>query len=106
MVNGPAAPHKILAGCLSLQFPGVRALDLIAACLTLCVSTGSACTSADVAPSHVLTALGLTVAQAACTLRLGLGRFTSAADIDAAATLLSGAYARLAQTATPSPAEA
>ncbi len=106
MVNGPASPQTSLAGCLSLWFPGVRALDLIAACPTLCVSTGSACTSADVAPSHVLTALGLTGAQAAGTLRLGLGRFTSAADIDAAASLLACAYARLAQTATPSPAEA
>jgi cysteine desulfurase len=106
VVHGPAAPERYLAGCLSLRFPAVRALDLIAACPALCVSTGSACTSADVAPSHVLTALGLTRAQAAATLRLGLGRFTSAADIDAAASLLAGAHARLAHTATPSPAEA
>jgi cysteine desulfurase len=87
VVNGAAG----LPGCLSLRFPGARALDLIAACPSLCVSTGSACTSADIAPSHVLTAMGLTPSEAAATLRVGIGRFTSAADIDAAASLLAAA---------------
>ena len=93
-LNGPPAPR--LAGNLSLRFPGVRALDLIAACPELAISTGSACTSADIAPSHVLTALGLTAGAAAASLRLGIGRFNSAADIDAAIDMLSAAYARLA----------
>jgi len=57
----------------------------------LCVSTGSACSSAEVEPSYVLRALGLTDAAAARTLRLGLGRFTSAADVDYAAEALSAA---------------
>jgi cysteine desulfurase len=99
--NGPAA----LPGCLSLRFPGARALELMAACPTLCVSTGSACTSADVAPSHVLTAMGLTRAEAAATLRLGIGRFTSLDDIDAAASLLADAW-RLRADAPRAPAEA
>jgi cysteine desulfurase len=96
-VNG-SLDHR-LAGNLSLRFPGVRALDLIDACPGLAVSTGSACTSADIAPSHVLTALGLNPAQAAATLRIGIGRFTSPADIDTAVNLLSGAYATLRATA-------
>jgi cysteine desulfurase len=86
-----------LSGALSLRFPSARALDLISACEKyLCVSTGSACTSAEIAPSHVLTAMGLSHDQAARTLRLGIGRFTSAAEIDQAADLLADAHHRLA----------
>jgi cysteine desulfurase len=86
-----------LAGAVSLRFPGARALDLMAACHdTLCVSTGSACSSAEIAPSHVLTAMGLSADQAAHTLRLGIGRFTSAAEIDAAADILADAHTSLA----------
>jgi len=93
-VNG--GMDRRLAGNLSVRFPGVRALDLISACPELAVSTGSACASADVAPSHVLTALGLSPAEAASTLRVGIGRFNSAADIDAAVEMLADAYTRLA----------
>ncbi len=91
-----------LPGALSLRFPHARALDLIAACKRqLCVSTGSACTSAEIAPSHVLAALGLSPDQAARTLRLGIGRFTSAAEIDQAADLLADAHSRLAPKPNP-----
>jgi cysteine desulfurase len=94
--TGPCLP-----GAVSLRFPWVRALDLIdAVSENLCVSTGSACTSADIAPSHVLTAMGLSPDQAARTLRLGIGRFTSAADIDRAADLLTEAHANLARAGT------
>ena len=95
-VNGPIA--RRLAGNLSLRFPDARALDLMAACPELYVSTGSACTSADIAPSHVLTAMGLSANEAAASLRIGIGRFTSRADIDAAASALSAAWAALADT--------
>ncbi len=63
------------------------------------MSTGSACTSADITPSHVLSAMGLSPAQTSATLRAGIGRFTSEADIDTAITQLASAYSRLA-TAT------
>ena len=63
----------------------------------LCVSTGSACSSAEVAPSTVLAAMGLDPAAAGRSLRVGLGRFTSAADVD---------YAIGALSALPEPAEA
>jgi cysteine desulfurase len=93
-VNGSL--ERRLPGNLSLRFPGVRAFDLIAACPLLAVSTGSACTSAEVAPSHVLTALGLKPDQASATLRLSIGRFNSPADIDNAVHLMADAYAALA----------
>ena len=102
----PNAPR--IAGNISLRVDGVRALDVIAAVPELCISTGSACSSAELAPSHVLTAMGLTRAEAGSTLRMGIGRFTSAADIEDAAHALSGAYARLRgrRMPAPEPAEA
>lgn len=102
-VNG--ALDRRLPGNLSLRFPGTTALALIEACPALALSTGSACTSGDIAPSHVLTALGLTPAEAAATLRIGIGRFTTADDIDAAIRLLADAWARCASE-TPIRAEA
>ncbi len=92
-----AAGAVCLPGALNLRFPAARALDLIAACPTLCVSTGSACTSAEIAPSHVLTAMGLTRDEAAHSLRIGIGRFTSAAQITEAVGLLADAHKRLAR---------
>ncbi len=89
VLNGPV-DHR-LAGNLSLRLPGMRALDVMSACPDLHVSTGSACTSADIAPSHVLTALGLSATEAGATLRVGIGRFTSAADIEAAICMLAAA---------------
>jgi cysteine desulfurase len=97
VLNG-SLEHR-LAGNLSLRFPGIRATDLIAACPALALSTGSACTSAEIAPSHVLTAIGLTATEAAATLRIGIGRFTSPADIENAVHMMAGAHASLLATA-------
>ena len=59
----------------------------------ICVSTGSACSSATIEPSYVLRALGLSDEAAYRTLRIGIGRFTSAADVDYAAASLAAAHA-------------
>jgi cysteine desulfurase len=85
-----------IPGNLNLTLP-VPALDLMRAIPDLCVSTGSACSSAEIEPSTVLRAMGLTNDQAARTLRLGLGRFTSAADVDFAAHALVEAALQLNQ---------
>jgi len=87
-VNG-SMRHRI-PGNLNVTLPA-PALELMLAVPELCVSTGSACSSAAVEPSYVLRALGLSDAAAARTLRLGLGRFTSAADVEYAAEALSTA---------------
>ncbi len=81
-----------IAGNLNLTFPAASAQAMMQAAPDLCVSTGSACSSAEVEPSYVLTALGLDDAAAARTLRLGIGRFTSADDIETAAALLIEAH--------------
>ena len=87
-MNGSVAQR--VPGNLNLVFP-VPALDLMRAIPDLCVSTGSACSSAAVEPSYVLRAMGLDDDAAARTLRIGLGRFTSAADVDFAAERLADA---------------
>jgi len=78
-LNGDAL--RRLPGNLNLCFPGVSALDLMAACPGLALSTGSACTAAEVEPSYVLRALGLSDDLAQASIRIGLGRFTREAEI-------------------------
>ena len=87
-INGSFA--RRVPGNLNLTLP-YPALDILRSQPDLCVSTGSACSSAAIEPSYVLRAMGLAPEQAARTLRVGLGRFTSAADVDFAAAALSAA---------------
>jgi cysteine desulfurase len=89
-VNG-STTHRI-AGNLNVTFPAETALAMLERMPDLCVSTGSACSSAEVEPSYVLRALGLSDEAAARTLRIGIGRFTSPADIDYAASALAAAH--------------
>ena len=81
-----------IPGNLNLRLPEARALDVIAAAPELCLSTGSACSAADLAPSHVLSAMGLDPDPVARSLRLAIGRFTSAGEVDEAASCLARAY--------------
>ncbi|HUB96088.1 MAG TPA: aminotransferase class V-fold PLP-dependent enzyme [Stellaceae bacterium] len=93
VLNGD--PERRLPGNLNLSFPGIAAPDLMAACPTLALSSGSACTAAEVEPSYVLRALGLGDALAAASIRIGLGRFTIAEEVDFAIDALAGAVGRL-----------
>ena len=91
VVNGSMAAR--IPGNLNLTFPAATAAELMARSPELCVSTGSACSSAAVEPSYVLRALGLSDAAASRTLRIAVGRFTSPADVDFAAAALAAAHA-------------
>jgi len=82
-------------GNLNLSFDGVDGARLLPALRGIAVSSGSACASAGGRASHVLAALGLDAAAARSSLRLGWGRFTTVADIDAAAAELNAVVARL-----------
>ena len=99
-INGSVQAR--IAGNLNVTFPAATALALMEALPDLCVSTGSACSSAAIEPSYVLRALGLSDDEAARTLRIGIGRFTSAADIDYAAAALASAHAACAATSSVS----
>ncbi len=89
--------HRV-AGNTNLTFPGgVDAQALMAAAPEVCVSTGSACSSAAVEPSYVLAAIGLPEAEARSTLRVGIGRFTSPAEAEQGAALLAAAWRGLVE---------
>jgi cysteine desulfurase len=92
-LNGDAQ-HR-LPGNLNLSFPGIEAPALIEACPSIAISTGSACTSARIEPSYVLRALGLSEAISNSAIRIGIGRFNTAAEIDFAVDALAAAAARL-----------
>ncbi len=77
-------PDRRLDGNLNLSFAGVDGETLIMAIKDLAVSSGSACTSTSIEPSHVLRALGLDEATVLASIRFGLGRFTTEAEIDCA----------------------
>jgi len=79
-VNGH--PVDRLPHNASITFPGQRADQLMHAMKGIAVATGAACSSARPGPSHVLKAIGLAPAEAAGTLRFGLGRFTTRDEID------------------------
>jgi len=89
-VNGGGADR--LPGTLSITFPGsdgetmLISLDLEG----ICASAGAACTSGSTTPSHVLSAMGLTVDEARATLRLSLGWSSTDADVDHALRVLPG----------------
>ncbi|MGA8035788.1 MAG: cysteine desulfurase family protein [Candidatus Acidiferrales bacterium] len=82
LVNGD--PSRRISNTSNLAFDGVSGEALLIALdlLGISVSTGAACSSGAVEPSHVLLALGLTHAQADSSIRFSLGRATTAAEID------------------------
>jgi cysteine desulfurase len=85
-------------GNLNLSFPGTR-IPLLSHLPGLALSSGSACAAVTGRPSHVLTALGLSDAEARASLRLGFGRFTTPQEIDIAAQQISAVVSRLASEA-------
>ena len=88
-----------LPGCVSLCVPGLDVMQLLSATKDeLAISTGSACASADQEPSHVLRALGLTRQHAAGSFRIGIGLFTTTAQLDRAGTILIAAISALPRT--------
>jgi len=69
-------------GCVNLSFSYVEGESLLMALKDIALSSGSACTSASLEPSYVLRALGAAEDMAHSSLRFGLGRFTTEAEID------------------------
>jgi cysteine desulfurase len=91
-------PGVNVNGCANSRIPHTLNLTFSASDLDLALlgkglafSSTSACNSAKNAPSHVLLALGHSAAAAAQTIRLSMGRYTTEADIDCAATLIQSA---------------
>ncbi len=79
-VNG-SAEHR-LPGNLNLSFAHVEGESLLMGLNDIAVSSGAACTSARVEPSYVLKALGVDDELAQSSIRFGLGRFNTEAEVD------------------------
>jgi cysteine desulfurase len=88
-------PVDRLPGNLNVSFEGVDGEALMMAMRDVAVSSGSACSSANPEPSHVLLAMGLSDDLARASLRFGLGRFTTSEEVDFAAHEVAGAVERL-----------
>lgn len=93
-INGSRA-HR-LAGNLNVTVPGVQSEALMIATKSeIAISSGSACTTAAVLPSHVLMALGLAPELVHSSLRIGLGRFTDEQQVLHSAHVLISETKRL-----------
>ncbi|MFH1176629.1 MAG: cysteine desulfurase family protein [Acidobacteriota bacterium] len=91
--NGPPAAR--LPNTLNLSFAGVDGAALLAGLAEVAISSGSACTSADPRPSHVLAALGRSRQLAAASLRFSLGRSNTAEEVRVVADTVVREVARL-----------
>lgn len=100
--NGAIAAR--VSGNSSLTLPGIEAEALIVRLGDVHCSTGAACTSGALEPSHVLSAIGLTRAEAYSTLRVGFGRFNTKDQIAYAASRLVRTVDRLRRIPTPTKA--
>ncbi len=84
-----------LPGCVNLSFPYVEGESLLMGIKDIAVSSGSACTSASLEPSHVLRAMAIGDELAHSSIRFGIGRFTTQEDIDYASAQLTEVVAKL-----------
>jgi cysteine desulfurase len=93
--NAAGAPRT--ANTTNITFPGIEGEALIIALdlKGLACSTGAACSSGAVEPSHVLTAIGLTPEEARASIRFSLGRHTTQQEIAAALEVVPAAVAQL-----------
>ncbi|HWF38361.1 MAG TPA: cysteine desulfurase family protein [Candidatus Acidoferrales bacterium] len=105
-VNGD--PMRRVPNTTNLTFPGAGGEALLIALDLQGVecSTGAACSSGAVEPSHVLTAIGLSDDDARSTLRISLGRPTTAAEIEEAIRVIPDVVARLRAISPRAAAEA
>lgn len=92
-VNGSLASR--LPGNLNISFAFVEGESLMMALKDVAVSSGSACTSASLEPSYVLRALGVGDELAHSSIRFGIGRFNTEAEVDYVIELVVKAVERL-----------
>lgn len=100
-LNGPREPR--LPNTSNLAFDGVEAEGILMLLdqAGICASSGSACTTGSLEPSHVLVAMGCSPARARGSLRFSLGRYNSADDVRRVLDSLPGIISRLRAHAVP-----
>ena len=97
-VNGTL--EERLPGNLNLSFDGVEGEALLLALRDIAVSSGSACSSASIEPSHVIRALGLGNDRAHASIRFGIGRFNTEEEVRFVADQVVATVAKLRTLAT------
>jgi cysteine desulfurase len=95
----PGEEESRLPGNLNLSFAGVEGEALLMGIRDVAVSSGSACTSASLRPSHVLKALGVPDDLAHSSIRFGLGRGNTAEEVDYTIEMVARAVKRLREMA-------
>lgn len=95
MVHLNGHPEHRIPGNLNLSFSYVEGEGMLMALKDVALSSGSACTSASLEPSHVLRACGVDDELAHSSLRFGLGRFTTEEEVDYVAKKVIEAVKRL-----------
>ncbi len=91
----PAGDRLRLPGDFDVAFGDIDGEALIMEIGNLAVSSGATCSSHEPGPSHVLLALGLSEDLARSSLRFGLGRFNTSAEVDLAVESVSHAVEKL-----------
>ena len=86
VING--SHQQRAPGILNVHFADIEAESLMIALGNVAISSGSACTSADIEPSHVLLALGHDAKRAMSSVRFSFGRFTTMDEIERAGRLV------------------
>jgi cysteine desulfurase len=99
--NGASDPR--LPNTINLSFAAVEAESILCALDQegICASSGSACTSGSVEPSHVLLAMGLSPARARTCVRFSLGRYNGPEEVEHVLAVLPGIVARLRAASPP-----
>ena len=92
-ING-SMEHRV-AGNLNMSFPGANNEAIIAAVPDIAISSGSACTTSTMEPSHVLLALGMSKNEVYSSLRFGIGRFNTEGEIQIAVKSINNCMKRL-----------
>ena len=86
--------EKRIPGNINFTFPFLNGISIIPLIPNLAVSNGSACSSSDPSPSHVLSQIGVSKKNANSSLRIGIGRFTNEQDIDIAIKSIKNALGK------------
>ncbi len=83
IING--SMQNRIPGNLNISFPGLNKEPFIQKFREIAISSGSACTTSNPSPSHVLQAIGLKKSLIECTMRIGIGKFNTLEEIEFAA---------------------
>jgi cysteine desulfurase len=90
IINGNVANR--LPGNSNITFPGIEGEALLLNVPKVVMSLGSACNTGALEPSYVLTSIGISRELASCSIRVGIGRFTTPHEVGEAVSLIVEAY--------------